>query len=139
MSTYDEEFVHVSVSWQASASHAFNHRYSWLLLHEAPNSSLQLLDAVEMLPDSDVTWLAPGEVLDVYRVKTGQPLIVTPLQMTRNDSLEEMRSMWSELLPTARRRQNLRNVYLSAAVVVGGGRIEPDSATLASDGFLILN
>lgn len=78
----------------------------------------ELLDSVDILPDADVTCSSSGATVDIYRVKENQPLIVTHLEMTRNDSLEDMKKMWNRMPSTVTRRQNLRNVYLKAATVV---------------------
>lgn len=106
---------------KASKSRAFSHRYTWLIVHESSlnSSSLEdLLDSVEILPDADVTWSSADAAVEVYRVKGNQPLIVTPLEMTRHDSLEDMERMWNELPSTVTRRKNLRNVFLKSATVV---------------------
>lgn len=106
---------------KASKSRAFNRRYTWLILHNYSlnSSSVEgLLDSLEILPDADVTWSSADVTVEIYRVKGNQPLIVTPLELTRNNSLEDMETLWNGRPSTVARRQNLSSVFLKAATIV---------------------
>ncbi|KAJ2942529.1 hypothetical protein O0L34_g1996 [Tuta absoluta] len=109
-----------SVLNQASSSRAFNLRYTWLLLHNSSsNSSLDdLLSEADILPDADVTLVTDDTLLDVYRIKKAQPLILTDWGLTPNVSFAGLEEFWAKQPTAVARRKDLRNVRLKCEVIV---------------------
>nr|AXF48863.1 ionotropic receptor IR32 [Lobesia botrana] len=102
---------------KASETRGFNLRYSWLLLSDAPlNYSLveSTLESALILPDADVVWAARDWVLDVYRVKGGEPLVATTLGALGTG----LGATWGELPAAPTRRRDLNNVYLKASTII---------------------
>ncbi|KPJ13340.1 Glutamate receptor, ionotropic kainate 4 [Papilio machaon] len=111
---------------KASVAHAFNHRYSWLLLDTAASEAngstacgaesrpQTMLGTAAVLPDADVVWVTRAAALDVYRVAVSWPLVGTELPSPSASTLAE----WTALPASAARRRNLAGVRLSAATVV---------------------
>ncbi|KPI96907.1 Glutamate receptor delta-1 subunit [Papilio xuthus] len=111
---------------KASVAHAFNHRYSWLLLdtaaaeangsvdYKVESRSQAMLRFAAVLPDADVVWATPAAAMDVYRVAVGWPLVNTALPSPS----AAMWAAWSALPAAAARRRDLAGVRLSAATVV---------------------
>ncbi|KAL4715335.1 hypothetical protein ACJJTC_015106 [Scirpophaga incertulas] len=106
---------------QATSTRAFNYRYSWLLLHNASfdqSVAEELLAAAEVLPDADVILATADLLVDVYRVKTREPLLFTPLPLCVNSTQWELTVVWNALPSVPSRRKNLNNVYLKAVATV---------------------
>lgn len=74
-------------------------------------------DAV-VLPDADVTWAAPDQLLELYRVKVDQPFVTTELTVDRNCVQDSLEQLWGVMKTTVTRRKDLHNVYLKAATIV---------------------
>ncbi|CAG4966999.1 unnamed protein product [Colias eurytheme] len=103
---------------EASASRAFNHRHSWVFLHEALQNMSYLEDILKdtvMLPDSDVVVAFEDTMFDVYRVKIGEPLTTLNLDM---DESRDMVALQAKLPSAVSRRKDLHNLYLKAATIV---------------------
>ncbi|XP_032515501.2 glutamate receptor ionotropic, kainate glr-3-like isoform X2 [Danaus plexippus] len=103
----------------SSRNRAFNLRYSWLLIDDSPFNITyveETLSDVLVLPDGDVTWVSVDRMVDVYKVKADQPLVVTHLGMRR--SRRELEGLWRSLRTTVTRRKNLHSVYLKSATIV---------------------
>ncbi|CAH2107905.1 unnamed protein product [Euphydryas editha] len=104
---------------KASENRAFNLRHSWLLIDEAPLniSNLELvLSDIAILPDADVIWVSTDAMVDVYRVKIGEPLVVADLGPRK--SQRELEQQWLTLPTAVTRRKDLKNVYLNSATIV---------------------
>lgn len=69
-----------------------------------------------ILPDGDVMWVAKDSMVDVYRVKRDEDLLVSNLGF--RDSQVELERLWLKLPTTVTRRKNLNNVYLESATIV---------------------
>ncbi|KAM3959593.1 ionotropic receptor 75a-like [Aphomia sociella] len=106
---------------QASSARAFNQRYTWLIFHDSPynKSTIEehLVKAV-ILPDADVTWYSVDTLIDVYKVKTDQPLIITNLGLDRTCAWNDLEATWRRLPTTVNRRRDLKNVFLRSATVI---------------------
>ncbi|XP_037298268.1 glutamate receptor ionotropic, delta-2 [Manduca sexta] len=106
---------------KASSNRAFIHRYSWLLLHNSsydPTVIHSTLNTTSVLPDSDVVWSFPDNLVDVYRVRPDKPLVLTTLGLPRDSSCEDLSKLWREMPMAATRRKDLKNVYLTAATII---------------------
>lgn len=107
------------LQFQASPARAFNLRHSWLLIDDSPFNVSYLettLGDALILPDADVTWASSDVMVDVYRVKHDQPLVVTSLGTGRTQG--ELERLWAGLPTAVSRRKNLNNVFLKSATVV---------------------
>lgn len=107
------------LQFQASPARAFNLRHSWLLIDDSPFNVSYLettLGDALILPDADVTWASSDVMVDVYRVKHDQPLVVTSLGSGRTQG--ELERLWAGLPTAVSRRKNLNNVFLKSATVV---------------------
>ncbi|XP_023934974.2 ionotropic receptor 75a-like [Bicyclus anynana] len=104
---------------EASSKRAFNLRHSWLIIDDSPFNvsylETSLGDAL-VLPDGDVTWASSDVMVDVYRVKDDQPLVVTSLGPTMSQIALER--LWARLPTAVSRRRNLNNVYLKSATII---------------------
>ncbi|XP_045768860.1 glutamate receptor ionotropic, kainate glr-3-like [Maniola jurtina] len=104
---------------KASPNRAFNLRHAWLILDDSPlnisHLETSLGDAL-LLPDGDVTWASSDVLVDVYRVKGDQPLLVTSLGAGK--SQKELEKLWLRLPSAVSRRKNLNNVYLNSATII---------------------
>lgn len=112
-------FFFINFNFQSSRNRAFNLRYSWLLIDDSPFNITyveETLSDVLVLPDGDVTWVSVDRMVDVYKVKADQPLVVTHLGMRR--SRRELEGLWRSLRTTVTRRKNLHSVYLKSATIV---------------------
>ncbi|XP_038214536.1 glutamate receptor ionotropic, kainate 2-like [Zerene cesonia] len=107
-----------NVLYEASKSRAFNHRHSWLLLHEASQNMTYLEEILQdtvILPDSDVVVAFEDTMFDVYKIKIGEPLTTLNLDM---DERRDMAELQARLPSAVSRRKNLHNLYLKAATIV---------------------
>ncbi|XP_041987543.1 ionotropic receptor 75a-like [Aricia agestis] len=104
---------------RASESRAFNLRYSWLLLDEN-NFNVSYLEEklsnFAIYPDADVIWTSADAMVDVYRVKKDQPLVVSHLE--RKETREGLQNLWNSLPTAVTRRKNLHHVYLNSATII---------------------
>ncbi|KAH9642099.1 hypothetical protein HF086_007219 [Spodoptera exigua] len=111
--------IHVVLE-KASRSRVLNRRHAWLLLHNSsaePALVEDTLYAYEILPDADVVWSSPYNLVDVYKTKPNQPLLQVDLGLSRNSSRREMLSLWGALPTAVTRRRDLRNVSLKGITV----------------------
>ncbi|RVE45316.1 hypothetical protein evm_010021 [Chilo suppressalis] len=105
----------------SSSSRAFNHRYTWLLVHNSSSDAPEadsLLGKAAILPDADLTWADDDALVDLYRVKESQPLISTTLTANTSATQREMEYLWAALPTAVARRRDLQNVYLKAATII---------------------
>ncbi|CAG4961717.1 unnamed protein product [Parnassius apollo] len=106
---------------KASVNRAFNLRYSWLFIeHSLFNTSTikAVLGDYDILPDADTVWTSSDLSVDVYRVKQGQPLLVSELAIYRKMTRVELDATWRRMPTAVARRKDLHNVYLKAATII---------------------
>ncbi|XP_059049619.1 ionotropic receptor 75a-like [Achroia grisella] len=106
---------------EASATRAFNHRYTWLLFHDSPyNKSTVEKNLINstILPDADVIWSTPDAMVDVYKVKEDLPLITTDLGLEKTRDLMELKTVWSQQPTAVTRRRDLGNIFLKSATLI---------------------
>nr|XP_026501542.1 glutamate receptor ionotropic, kainate 4-like [Vanessa tameamea] len=104
---------------KASENRAFNLRHSWLLIDDSPynvSNVEQVLENTIILPDADLTWASADALMDVYRVKLGEPLVVSNLGVPK--SQQELQQLWHKLPTAVTRRKDLKNVYLNSATII---------------------
>ncbi|CAH2236516.1 ionotropic receptor 75a-like [Pararge aegeria] len=103
----------------ASSERAFNLRHSWLIIDDSPFNVTYLENTLEdtlVLPDGDVTWASSDLMVDIYRVKDDQPVVVTSLGAMKSQI--ELERLWARLPTAVTRRKNLNNVYLKSATII---------------------
>ncbi|CAK1601443.1 unnamed protein product [Parnassius mnemosyne] len=106
---------------KASVNRAFNLRHSWLFIENSPlnNSKIEaVLADYNILPDADAVWTSSDISVDMYRVKQGQPLIVSELGVHKHMPQVELEALWRRMPTAVARRKDLHNVYLKAATVI---------------------
>ncbi|CAH0714087.1 unnamed protein product, partial [Brenthis ino] len=104
---------------EASQTRAFNLRHSWLLIDDSffnVTSVERILSDTLVLPDGDVSWMSRDNMVDVYRVKSDQKLVVSELGFWERQP--ELERLWLKLLTAVARRKNLNNVYLDSATII---------------------
>ncbi|XP_049868117.1 ionotropic receptor 75a-like [Pectinophora gossypiella] len=104
-------------SMTASESRAFHYRHTWLVLHNDSSSLGDVLSEAQILPDGDVTWSTPEQLVDVYRVKVGRPLVLTRWAVDRA-AAAGLPQYWARQPTTVARRKDLQGVTLPSATII---------------------
>lgn len=71
---------------------------------------------IAILPDADVIWASADTMVDVYRVKIGEQLVLADLGPPKSQG--ELQQQWLTLPTAVTRRKDLNNVYLNSATIV---------------------
>nr|AXY83451.1 putative ionotropic receptor 75d [Conopomorpha sinensis] len=77
----------------ASQTRAFNLRFTWILLDNSPYNESKMndyLDGVTVLADADVLWFSTNKVIEMYRLKPKEPLILLEHNWTSSATQQEM-------------------------------------------------